>query len=90
MNKGRPFPNSLKKGSFNCKESPVKKKWIKNFVGKEIFKVKEKKIKSLDNNIIIRFVQYKLDQEVKEYLSKDYKLRKFINNIIYTLKDEDF
>ena len=40
-------------------------------MGKEVLKVKEKEIKSLDNNAVIRLARRGLDREAKEGPSDD-------------------
>jgi len=85
--KGRPLP-----GNATPLRGSADWKWAKGFKGEEVPKAKEKEIRGLDDEAVIRLVRRGLGREVKEGpkdgLSKD-EWRGIIGNIIRTLKEED-
>jgi len=84
--KGRPLPKSL--ACSDRGKSSIEKRWTKGFIGKDVPKAKEREIKSLDDDAVIRLARHGLDREAKENPS-DGERRGFIDRIIRTLKDED-
>jgi len=84
--KGRPLPGNM---ASSCRErGSIEWRWTKGFVGKEVPKGKEKEIRCLDDDAVIRLARHGLDLAVKESPS-DEKWRGFIDRIIRSLKDTD-